>query len=218
MNRVSPCHHGPPWGHLTSFQVGLRSSGTTRVLLGTPGGGDTGGRVVARQGGDIGVQGEGWHCPHARGWPTLIPGVAGTIPSHEDATPVHQDGRCHLVTRRWPVPCGPMGTATAVSPPLVPSGTSEAGRHVHAGPGAGGPRDVGTGHQQPQHGRVPRPPRHGGAVTEELPPRRWDAFQNGTVGGTLLLAWLGGCHRVTACLCHRVPMPPCPHVTGCPYL
>lgn len=33
---MSLCHHGSPRGHLTSFQVRLRSSGTTRVLLGTP--------------------------------------------------------------------------------------------------------------------------------------------------------------------------------------
>lgn len=33
---MSLCHHGSPRGHLTSFQVRLRSSGSTRVLLGTP--------------------------------------------------------------------------------------------------------------------------------------------------------------------------------------
>lgn len=82
----------------------------------------------------------------------LSPGVAGTM---------------------MPPPCTTMADATMGCPPLVPSGTSEASRHVYTRPRAGGPRDVGTGHQQPQHGHVPSatmPPSccHQGVVTTVL--------------------------------------------------
>jgi len=156
-------------------------------------------------------------------------GKAGTVPRCPLAWPAPL---CHtrMPSRHpgapgWPTPPRPAAMADAIPshrcvPSLVPNPTSEAGRHVHARPGAGGPGDVGAGHQQLQHGHVPLPPCHRGALTKELPrvPERVPEWHGGGRGaGTLLLSGLGGCHRVTACPCYRVPMSLCPHVPVSPF-
>lgn len=216
---MSPRHCGPPWGHLTSFQVGLRSSGTTRVLLGTPAGGDR------RDGGGM----SGWGHGGTGGWLALSPCVemASAVPRCGWHHPVTRG--CHPGAPGWPMPSCDTAMDDAIPsqrdghrgvPPSVPSSTSEAGRHVHAGPGAGGPGDVGAGHQQPQHGCVPMPLCHQDAVTPEpgcVPEWHHGGRGGGTGTGQGHCCWLG-LVGVTVCPCHRVLMSLCPHVPVSPYL
>jgi len=205
---VSPCHRGPPWGHLTSFQAGLFSSGTTRVLLGTPGRG----QEVTCQGGDIkGVTGRLALSPGVpwRGRHRCV--TRGCHP----VTLVRPDGRRHLVPRRWPMPSRP----TAVSPPLSPTLPLKRADTCTPGPEPVAP---GMWALATSSCSMAMSPCH--RATEGLSPRSChgfrNAFQNGTGGGgerghCCCLGSVGVTVSprapVTGYPCPCVPMSLCPH-------